>query len=95
MIAVVLDGMNLTGAQWAVLEPTFRPRRRPNARAAGRGPIRGLHRRGKTVKRVSRSGAILAARCAEGSESTSALTLYYVYSNTTLTVLLRTEYGTP
>jgi hypothetical protein len=32
MIAVVLDGVNLTGAQWAVLEPTFRPRRRPNAR---------------------------------------------------------------
>jgi hypothetical protein len=94
MIAVVLDGMNLTGAQWAVLEPTFRPRRRPNAR--GRPwTDPGLHRRGKTVKRVSRSGAILAARCAEGSESTSALTLYYVYSNTTLTVLLRTEYGTP
>ena len=44
---------------------------------------------------MNRSGAILAARCAEGSESTSALTLYYVYSNTTLTVLLRTEYGTP
>jgi hypothetical protein len=32
MIAVVLDGMNLTGAQWAVLKPTFRPRGRPNAR---------------------------------------------------------------
>jgi hypothetical protein len=26
MIAVVLDGMDLTDAQWAVLEPTFRPR---------------------------------------------------------------------
>ena len=30
MIAVVLDGMDLTDAQWAVLEPTFRPRRRPD-----------------------------------------------------------------
>jgi hypothetical protein len=26
MIAVVLDGMDLTDAQWAVLEPTFRSR---------------------------------------------------------------------
>ena len=25
---MVLDGMDLTDAQWAVLEPTFRPRRR-------------------------------------------------------------------
>ena len=40
--------------------------------AAGRGPIRALHLRGETVKRVSLIGAILAARCAEGSESTSA-----------------------
>jgi transposase len=31
-IAVVLDGMDLTDAQWAVLEPTFRPRRRPDRR---------------------------------------------------------------
>jgi transposase len=31
-IAVVLDGMDLTDAQWAVLEPTFRPRRRPDPR---------------------------------------------------------------
>ena len=31
-IAVVLDGMGLTDAQWAVLEPTFRPRRRPDGR---------------------------------------------------------------
>jgi hypothetical protein len=31
-IAVVLDGMDLTDAQWAVLEPTFRPRRRPDGR---------------------------------------------------------------
>jgi hypothetical protein len=31
-IAVVLDGMDLTDVQWAVLEPTFRRRRRPNAR---------------------------------------------------------------
>ena len=27
-ITVVLDGMDLTDVQWAVLEPTFRPRRR-------------------------------------------------------------------
>ena len=32
MIAVVLDGMDLTDVQWAVLEPTFRPRRRPDGR---------------------------------------------------------------
>jgi len=32
MIAVVLDGMDLTDAQWAVLEPTFRPRRHPDGR---------------------------------------------------------------
>ena len=31
-IAVVLDGMDLTDVQWAVLEPTFRPRRRPDGR---------------------------------------------------------------
>ena len=31
-IAVALDGMDLTHAQWAVLEPTFRPRRRPDGR---------------------------------------------------------------
>ena len=31
-MAVVLDGMDLTNAQWAVLEPTFRPRRRPDGR---------------------------------------------------------------
>jgi transposase len=31
-IAVVLDGMDLTDAEWAVLEPTFRPRRRPDGR---------------------------------------------------------------
>ena len=31
-MAVVLDGMDLTDAQWAVLEPTFRPRRRPDGR---------------------------------------------------------------
>jgi hypothetical protein len=37
--------------------------------AAGRGPIRALHLRGETVKRVSLIGAILAARCAEVSES--------------------------
>ena len=29
---MVLDGMDLTDAQWAVLEPTFRPRRRPDGR---------------------------------------------------------------
>jgi ParE toxin of type II toxin-antitoxin system, parDE len=32
LIAVVLDGMDLTDVQWAVLEPTFRPRRRPDGR---------------------------------------------------------------
>jgi transposase len=31
-IAVVLDGMDLTDAQWAVLEPIFRPRRRADGR---------------------------------------------------------------
>ena len=31
-MTVVLDGMDLTDAQWAVLEPTFRPRRRPDGR---------------------------------------------------------------
>ena len=55
MIAVVLDGMDLTDAQWAVLEPTFRPRRRRMG-AAGRGPIRALHLRAETVKRVSLIG---------------------------------------
>ena len=54
MIAVVLDGMDLTDAQWAVLEPTFRPRR--GTGAAGRGPIRALHLCGETVKRVSLIG---------------------------------------
>jgi hypothetical protein len=39
-IAVVLDGMDLTDVQWAVLEPTFRPRV-ARMGAAGRGPIRG------------------------------------------------------
>jgi len=29
---VVLDGMDLTDAQWAVLEPTFRPSRRADGR---------------------------------------------------------------
>ena len=31
-IAVVLDGMDLTYSHCAVLEPTFRPRRRPDGR---------------------------------------------------------------
>ena len=31
-LAVVLDGVELIDAQWAVLEPTFRPRRRPDGR---------------------------------------------------------------
>src|SRR4249920_2045964 len=31
-IAVVLDGMDLTDAQWAILEPLFRPTRRPDGR---------------------------------------------------------------
>jgi len=34
MIALVLDGMDLTDAQWAVLEPRVGPRRRPD----GHGP---------------------------------------------------------
>ena len=38
MIAVVLDGMDLTDAQWAVLEPSARAVARMGA--AGRGPIR-------------------------------------------------------
>jgi hypothetical protein len=29
-IAVVLDGMDIAAVQWAVLEPTFRPRRGPD-----------------------------------------------------------------
>jgi hypothetical protein len=47
--------LDLTDAQWAVLEPTFRF---AVARmgAAGRGPIRALHLRGETVKRVSLIG---------------------------------------
>jgi transposase len=32
MMAVVLDAMDLTDKQWEVLEPTFRPRRRPDRR---------------------------------------------------------------
>ena len=55
MIAVVLDGMDLTDAQWAVLEPRVGPRRRPDG-AARRGPIRALQLRGETVKRVSLIG---------------------------------------
>ena len=31
-IAVVLDGMDLTDAQWTILEPMFRPRPRPDGR---------------------------------------------------------------
>ena len=53
MIAVVLDGMDLTDAQWAVLEPR----------------VRALQLRAETAKRVSFSRALLAARCAEVSES--------------------------
>ena len=55
MIAVVLDGMDLTDAQWAVVEPRVGLRRRPD----GRGPpwtIRALQLRGETVKRVSLIG---------------------------------------
>jgi hypothetical protein len=47
--------MDLTDVQWAVLEPTFRPHRRPDGRGR-RGPIRALHLRGETVKRVSLIG---------------------------------------
>jgi hypothetical protein len=31
-IAVVRDGMDLTDSQWAILEPLFRPTRRPDGR---------------------------------------------------------------
>ena len=31
-VAVVLDGMDLTDAQWEILEPLFRDRRRPDGR---------------------------------------------------------------
>ena len=55
MIALVLDGMDLTDAQWAVLEPRVGPRRRPDRRAR-RGPIGALQLRGETVKRVSLIG---------------------------------------
>ncbi len=46
--------MDLTDAQWAVLEPTFLAVARTGA--AGRGPIRALHLRGERVKRVSLIG---------------------------------------
>ena len=73
MIAVVLDGMDLTDVQTAdhVVyigqsrcgpQPIGPCSNRPSARvvarmgAAGRGPIRALHLRGETVKRVSLIG---------------------------------------
>jgi hypothetical protein len=56
MIAVVLDGMDLTDAQWAVLEPRVGPRRRPDGRGRPVDQIRALQLRGETVKRVSLIG---------------------------------------
>jgi hypothetical protein len=55
MIAVVLDGMDLTDAQWA---DSNRESVLAVARtgAARRGPIRALQLRGETVKRVSLIG---------------------------------------
>ena len=41
-IAVVLDDMDLTDKQWAVLEPTFRPRRRPDGRGRPWTETRGV-----------------------------------------------------
>ena len=55
MIAVVLDGMDMTDAHWAVLEPRS-VLAVARTGAAGRGPIRALHLRGETVKRVSLIG---------------------------------------
>ena len=46
--------MDLTDAQWAVLEPTVLAVARTGA--AGRGPIRALHLRGETMERVSLIG---------------------------------------
>ena len=54
-LAVVLDGADLTDAQWAVLEPRVVLAVARTA-AAGRGPIRALQLRGETVKRVSLIG---------------------------------------
>ena len=55
MIAVVLDGMDLTDAQWDVLD---RESVLAVARtgAARRGPFRALQLRGETVRRVSLIG---------------------------------------
>ena len=39
---VVLDGMDLTDKQWAVLEPIFRPRRRPDGRGRPWTDARGV-----------------------------------------------------
>ena len=47
--------MDLTDAQWAVLEPTS-VLAVARTGAAGRGPIRALHLRGETVERVSLIG---------------------------------------
>ena len=52
MIAVVLDGMDLTDAQWAVPEPTFRPRRRPDGSESEERPSMDLH-----IKKVWLPGA--------------------------------------
>jgi hypothetical protein len=52
-MAGLFDGVDLTDVQWAVLEPTFRPRRRPDGR--GR-PWTDSRVRGETMKRVSLIG---------------------------------------
>ena len=44
--------MDLTGVQWAVLEPTFRPRRRPDGR--GRPLFSWLHNFRRVVTRWER-----------------------------------------
>ena len=50
MIAVVLDGMDLTDAQWAVLELSVGPRRRPAGRARPWTESRALRLRGETAR---------------------------------------------
>ena len=64
-IAVVLDGMDLTDTQWAVLEPIFRPRRRPDGRGRPwtdpRGVLNGVLWVLRTGAPWARSAATLSA----------------------------------
>ena len=60
-IAVVLDGMDLTDAQWAVLEPTFRPRRRPDGRGRPWTDPRAVLNGVLWVLRTARPGTICRA----------------------------------